>query len=186
MALPEQCVTSEAMDARLGKPKGWLYRKSGVFQRFVASSESQIDLAEAAARQALSEAGLRPADISLIIFAAAVPYQPIPATAPLLQSRLGIGDGTCMAFDVNSTCLSFATALDIAVRLIGASNINLGKRRALIVSSELASRALPWADDPITAGLFGDGAAAVLRIQGAVALGKFSDGIWHGAAPQHG
>ena len=46
-------------------------------------------------------------------FAAAVPYQTIPSTAPLMQQRLGIADGACAAFDINSTCLSFLSALDL-------------------------------------------------------------------------
>src|SRR5262249_45306743 len=100
--------------------------------------------------------GCEPADIGLLIFAAAVPYQPIPATAPLVQKRLRIPEGNCAAFDINSTCLSFLTAMDVVASMVPAG------RRALVVSSELASRGLPWRTDPLVAALFGDGAAAAV------------------------
>lgn len=155
-ALPRACVTSDALDVVHGKPEGWLYKRSGVAQRFVCGDEDQLDLALDAAGQALAEAQCEPAGIALVLFAAAVPYQSIPATAPLIQQRLGIQDGACMSFDVNSTCLSFVTALDIASRMIPAG------RKALVVAAEVASRGLPWKSDPQIAALFGDGAAAVV------------------------
>lgn len=153
--VPETCLTSDMLDARHGLSPGWLYRRSGVARRYVCDAESQVDLAVHAALQAISEAGITPDEIGLVVFAAAVAYQSIPATAPLIQARLGIKDGTCMAFDVNSTCLSFLTALDVASRMTGS-------RKALVVASEVASRGLPWEEDPATAALFGDGAAAVV------------------------
>ncbi|NGM45566.1 ketoacyl-ACP synthase III [Rhodobacter sp. SGA-6-6] len=156
-ALPAAMVPSAAFDRRLGLPEGRVEALTGVATRAVCGTESQIDLAVAAARAALDDAGLAPRDISLVIGASAVPYQPIPATAPLVMARLGIADGEAAAFDVNSTCLSFLTGLETAARM-------LKDQPALVFSSELASRALPWDTAPEIAGLFGDGAAAaVLR-----------------------
>ena len=155
-AVPRRKVTSEALDSRLGKTPGWIYRHSGVAERYICDEEDQVDLAVAAARQAMAEAQTDPVEISILLFAAAVPYQSIPATAPLVQQRLGIADGACMAFDINSTCLSFMTALDVARRMLAPD------QKALVVASEVASRGLPWDSDPATAALFGDGAAAVV------------------------
>jgi len=157
-ALPERVLTSAEIDARLGKPSGWTEAQVGVATRRVSADEDQIDLAEMAARRALADAGCRPKDIGLLISAAAVPYQPIPATAPLLQKRLGIPEGGCAAFDVNSTCLSFLTAIDVVASMLPATAAG----RALVISSELASRGLPWESDPLVAALFGDGAAAAV------------------------
>src|SRR5262245_22147053 len=84
-ALPERVLTSAEIDARLGKPSGWTEAQVGVASRRASAVEDQIDLAEMAARRALADAGCRVEDIGLLISAAAVPYQPIPATAPLLQ-----------------------------------------------------------------------------------------------------
>ncbi len=155
-ALPKACVTSDDLDAAHAKPRGWLFKRSGVAQRYVCGAEDQLDLALEAAAKAMAEADTEPGDIALLLFAAAVPYQSIPATAPLIQQRLGIRDGACMSFDINSTCLGFVTALDIASRMIPHG------RKALVVASEVASRGLPWSSDPQIAALFGDGAAAVV------------------------
>jgi 3-oxoacyl-[acyl-carrier-protein] synthase-3 len=157
-ALPAQRIDSTVFDARLGLPEGHLARETGVRARYVCADESQVDLALAAARGALADAGLAAADIDLVICGAAVPYQPIPATAPLLMQRLGMADGSAMAFDVNATCLGFVSGLDTAARLIATG----GARRALVVSAEIASRALPWQSQPDVAALFGDGAGAAV------------------------
>ena len=157
-ATPATATSSADLDGRIGKPQGWLYRRTGVLSRYYCDDEDQVDLAVSAGQRALDSAGVSPGEIDVILFAAAVPYQSIPATAPLIQQRLGIADGTCAAFDINSTCLSFLTALDMLASLLASGRY----RRGLIVASEVASRALPWNDDPLTAALFGDGAAAAV------------------------
>lgn len=156
--MPETEVTSASLDAILGLTLGTIERASGVQTRRVCASEDQIDLAVAAATRAIEDAAVNPGDIDLILAASAVPYQTIPTTAPLILRRLGLRAGEVTAFDVNATCLSFVAALDVA-----AARITLGQSRlALIVSSEVPSRALPWKDQPEVAALFGDGAAAAL------------------------
>lgn len=158
MALPAGRVSSSDFDARLGFTPGHLFDVCGVANRYVCEGESQDDLAVAAAQAALADAGMEPNDVDLVIAAAAVAKQPIPSTAPLIAGRLGIRSGECTAFDVNSTCLSFLSALDVATSLLPSGRF----RGVLIVSSEIASRALPWSMAPNVAGLFGDGAAAVV------------------------
>ncbi|MBN9221435.1 MAG: ketoacyl-ACP synthase III [Mesorhizobium sp.] len=159
-ALPAQCVTSRSLDERLGFDQGRLEAATGVVERYVCDTESQVDLACAAARLALADAGSEPNAVDLVIGGCAVPYQPLPSTAPLVMQRLGLADGSAAAFDVNSTCLGFLTAFETAARMIEAGQCQM----ALVFSSEVASRALPWTDQPEIAALFGDGAAAaVLR-----------------------
>ncbi|MEM1236318.1 MAG: ketoacyl-ACP synthase III [Pseudomonadota bacterium] len=156
--LPEQRVTSEALDIRHGRESGFFEGATGVRERYFCTEESQIDLATRAAQIALDDAQLKPDDIDLVISAAAVPYQSIPATAPLIQRALGIQEGAAFGTDVNATCLSFPAALQMADALLGAGTYS----RALIVSAELASRGLPWEAAPEIAGLFGDGAGAAV------------------------
>ncbi len=155
-AIPADSVHSEDIDRALGS--GQRVTATGVMRRFRVAGETQIDLAVAAGLAALADAGINPHDIDLVLSAAAVPYQPIPATAPLVMRGLGMRDGSAAAFDVNSTCLSFVSALEIAARMISGG----ATRRALVVASELPSRALPWDTDPEVAALFGDGAAAAV------------------------
>ena len=96
--------------------------------------------------------------MDLVIGACGVGYQPLPATAPLVMGRLGMADGAAAAHDVNTTCLSFLTGFDLAAMKIAGGQC----RHALVFSAEVASRALPWKEQPDVAALFGDGAAAVV------------------------
>ena len=156
-ALPANRVLSADLDTQLGRDVP-LAKATGVVARYVCDTENQIDLAVAACQAALDDADLIAADIDLVISGSAIPYQSIPATAPLVMRGLGIPDGTAGAFDVNSTCLGFLTGVDLA-----AGHIARGRaKKALVFASELASRALPWSSDPETAALFGDGAGAAV------------------------
>ena len=157
-SVPARRVDTAVFDRDLGLASGTLLRATGVSARHVCDGETQVTLAIVAAGAALQDAGLKAAQIDTVIFGAAVPYQPIPATAPLVMRGLGMADGSAAAFDVNSTCLSFVTGLEIAARRIAAGAAD----HVLVVSAEVASRALPWQTDPETAALFGDGAAATV------------------------
>lgn len=157
-ALPAELVSSEEFDRRLGKQPGWLESECGVKSRYVVGSETQISLGVEAACRAMNASSHSDLDPDLVLSASGIAYQTLPATAPVYQRELGIGDGRAAAFDVNSTCLSFLTALDLAGALFKAGRY----RRALVISSEIASRALPWERDPAVAGLFSDGAAAAV------------------------
>lgn len=106
--------------------------------------------------QALEAAGWEPGDVDVIVGACGVMEQPIPGTACLIQRRLGLGGSGAPAFDINATCLSFLVALDTVAMGLAAGRW----RRALIVSSDIASAALDMTD-PEASVIFGDGAAAV-------------------------
>ncbi|WP_075189437.1 3-oxoacyl-[acyl-carrier-protein] synthase III C-terminal domain-containing protein [Maricaulis sp. W15] len=150
---------SVEIDAEMGRPAGWLERLSGVRSRTVAGpGDSQEAMAGRAALAALKAADISLTGIDLLLFGAAVGRQPIPATAPLIKREIGATHLAFPAYDVNATCLSALTALDIAALQIAAGRA----RTVLVVTSEIASRALPWQSDPKTAGLFGDGAAAIV------------------------
>ncbi|NEX47535.1 3-oxoacyl-[acyl-carrier-protein] synthase III C-terminal domain-containing protein [Pseudotabrizicola algicola] len=162
-ALPHTVVSADQIDARLGKPAGWTLAASGVARRHVMTEGSQIDLALGAARAALADAGMAAGDMDLIVSACGIGYQTLPSTAPLIQRGLGLADGAVACFDINSTCLSFLTALEVVEGLMATGRY----ARALVVSAEVASRALPWEAQPEVAALFGDGAAAAVVTRGA-------------------
>lgn len=125
--------------------------------RYRASDkETQLFMATSAATKAIRNARLKPENIDLIISASAVGIQPIPCTASLIHEQ--IMDGRDIpAMDINTTCTSFITALDMASYLIAAGTY----KNILIVSSELASPALPKDKKEIYE-LFSDGAAAIV------------------------
>ncbi len=157
-ALPKTRLLSEDIDRDLGFELGQIESMSGVGARWVCKDETQIDLAVEAATRAISDAGIDKDEIDLVLGASGLPYQALPTTAPLIMRGLGLIEGSAEAHDINSTCLSFVTALDIAAARIALGHANT----VLIVSSEVASRALPWANQPDVAALFGDGAAAAV------------------------
>lgn len=117
---------------------------------------SQIDMAESACKEALRSAGITMGDIDLILYGGAVPAQLIPATATLLHERLAKGMGI-PAFDVNSSCSSFITALDIASLYIEAGQY----KTILVVGCDKASAGLNE-KQPESFELFSDAAAAVI------------------------
>lgn len=169
VALPRALVTSESLDLAHGLPAGTIARASGVDTRYLLEEgETQPQLGARAAHAALAHAGVEASAVDLVLFAAAVGYQPIPATAPLIKQVMGMEANTCPAWDVNATCLSALVAMDQA-----AAQIATGRARTvLVVSAEIASRALPWNTDPGTAGLFGDGAAALVMRAGSPGEGR--------------
>jgi 3-oxoacyl-[acyl-carrier-protein] synthase-3 len=155
---PRNRVESTELDRRWDKAEGWTAHQTGVSSRaYAADDESVIVMGASAARQALAAAEVEAAQIDAIIAVGSVPYQAIPCTAVFIQRELGLGTSGIAAFDVNSTCLGFLVALDLISHAIATGRY----RHVLIVASERASQGLNW-DDSSTAGLFGDGAGAVL------------------------
>ena len=155
--VPREHRSSQALDAVFGQPAGWTEAQFGIASRGVAAPDETTSMMGAeAARRALADAGWATGEFDVLIGACAVMEQPIPGASVLIQQALGLGRTGIWAFDVNQTCLSFLTALDVA-----AMGFETGRfRRALIVSSDIASAGLDWAT-PASAAIFGDGAAAV-------------------------
>lgn len=145
------------MDVLFGKPPGWTEETFGLASRGLADGEETTSaMAAGAARQALAQAGWSDDGFDVLIGACGVMEQPIPGASVLIQEALGLGGSGIAAFDVNQTCLSFVTAVDVAAMGIAGGRW----RRALVVASDIASAGLDMAT-PHAAAIFGDGAAAV-------------------------
>ncbi|MEO3435547.1 beta-ketoacyl-ACP synthase III [Inquilinus sp. CAU 1745] len=154
--LPEQILTNDELAARVDTSDEWIVQRTGIRQRHIAAPEQKAsDLALAAARRALAQAGVDGADLDLIVVATTTPDQTFPATAVFVQKALGMTGGA--AFDVQAVCSGFVYALTVADNFI-----RLGQAsRALVIGAELFSRILDW-EDRATCVLFGDGAGAVV------------------------
>jgi 3-oxoacyl-[acyl-carrier-protein] synthase-3 len=156
--LPGRKVSSEGLDARFDRPRGWIRKKTQIECRHVAGeSETSVFMATHAIQEALSAGECPARELDLIISASSMAEQPIPCNAALIQKALGLEQSGIPCFDVNSTCLSFVTAMDVASGFIVSGQYN----RVAVVSSEIASKGVNWADVEGGA-LFGDGAAAVI------------------------
>lgn len=164
-------ITSVALDRAHGLPEGETERLTGVVARTRAGTRSQVELATEAALSALADAGCTAGTLDAILHAAAVPYQTIPATAPLVQQALGLTDAAVAAYDIGATCLGFIAALQHAAAMVESGRWT----RVLVVASERISDHLDW-QVPATAGLFGDGAGAAVvgRGPGGLRIGRIA------------
>lgn len=154
--LPEKILSNHDLEKIVDTSDEWIQSRTGIRKRHIAADDqTTTDLAERAARIAISAAGLEPGDIDLIIVATTTPELVFPSTACLLQQRLDIHG--CPAFDIQAVCTGFIYALDIADKFIrtGAAS------KALVIGAEVLSRILDWSDRS-TCVLFGDGAGAVI------------------------
>jgi 3-oxoacyl-[acyl-carrier-protein] synthase-3 len=156
--VPSHHIDSESLDRAFNKASGWTFDQTGVRERAHARSEENVvSMGAAAARQALENAGMPGEALDLIISVGSVPAQAIPCTAALLQRELGLAESGTAAFDLNATCLGFLAALDLVAQGIAMQRY----KAVLIVAAERVSIGLKQSD-PLTAGLFGDGAGAVV------------------------
>ncbi len=154
--LPEKVLTNADLEKMVDTSDEWIVARTGIRERHVAAdNEMTSDLALAAATRAISNAGLVPANIDLIIVATTTPDMVFPSTACILQSKLGIGG--CPAFDVQAVCSGFVYAVTVANMFILSGQAT----NALIVGAEVYSRILDWTDRT-TCVLFGDGAGAIV------------------------
>jgi 3-oxoacyl-[acyl-carrier-protein] synthase-3 len=149
-------VTNQELAATLDTSDEWIVERTGIRARYVAGEgETTGSLATEAARNALDDAGLRAAQIDLIVLATATPDQTFPSTATKVQAALGIDD--CIAFDVHAVCTGFLYALSVADSMLRSGVAE----RALVIGAETFSRILDW-EDRGTCVLFGDGAGALV------------------------
>jgi 3-oxoacyl-[acyl-carrier-protein] synthase III len=153
--LPDRVVPNGPIAERIGVDSEWIVRRTGIRERrYAAPDERTADLALAAARRALSDAGLKPSDIDLILVATMTPDELTPNTAPLVADALGLN---VAAYDIGSACTGWLSALST-----GAAHIETGRaERVLVIGAETLSR-ITNPDDKRTASLFGDGAGAVV------------------------
>jgi 3-oxoacyl-[acyl-carrier-protein] synthase III len=167
--LPDRVVTNDDLAQVLDTSDEWIRTRTGIRQRHVAApEEATSDLAAAAARDALADAGLDSADLTAVIVATTSPDHAVSATAPLVASALGV---TVPAFDLNAACSGFIYALRVAAGLVAT-----GDGAVLVVGAETLTRVVD-PDDRSVAVLFGDGAGAVVLVPEPEArLGPFTLG----------
>ena len=154
--LPERCVTNAELARTVDTTDEWIVQRTGITRRFFAAEgETTSQLATAAARAALDQAGCVPTDVDLVIVATATPDYTFPATATQVQAALGITAG--VAFDLQAVCSGFVFAMATADKFLRSGS----HRRALVIGAETFSRLLDWSDRT-TCVLFGDGAGAIV------------------------
>jgi len=151
--LPETVVTNDDLARIVDTSDEWIQTRSGIRRRHRADEDQAVsDLAVEAARKALEAAGRTPADVDLIIVATTTADLTFPATAAIVQRKLGCPVG--IAFDVQAVCSGFVYALSVADGFVARGLSKCG----LVIGAETMTRLLDWTDRA-TCVLFGDGAA---------------------------
>ena len=160
--VPARVLTNVDLERMVETSDAWIVERTGIRERRIAASgESCSDLAVKAAERALEAAGVAAVDLDLILVATCTGDAPLPATACVLQHRLGAQRAA--ACDISAACSGFVYAL-----AVGDAYVRSGYRQVLVVGSEVMSMLMDWTDRG-TCILFGDGA-------GAVVLGPAADG----------
>lgn len=158
--VPDNVITNEALQRTLGCDPDWLVKQTGIRERRHAlPDQATSDLCVEAGRQCLKRAGVRAADVDLLLVATVTSDMTFPSTACLVQNRLGMNG--CPAMDISAACAGFLYGLVTASNSIVAGTADL----ALVIGGETLSRIMNPGDFK-TYPLFGDGAAAVLLGRG--------------------
>ena len=146
--VPDKVLTNVDLERMVATSDDWIVERTGIRERHVAGpGEACSDLAVKAAERALAAAGVRAADLDMILLATCTGDYPLPATACLIQHRLGATRAA--ACDLSAACCGFVYALSVADAYV------------MIVGSEVMSAITDWTDRN-TCILFGDGAGAAV------------------------
>jgi 3-oxoacyl-[acyl-carrier-protein] synthase-3 len=154
--LPSQIVTNADLEKRMDTSDAWIRERTGIERRhYLPAGQSNVDMAEHAARAALAAAGLKPTDVDLISYGTTTPDLVFPNSGSMLQARLGCRGAP--AFSLEAACSGFIYALAVANKFVQTGDAKC----ALVIGSEVLTRIMDH-EDRSTAILFGDGAGAVI------------------------
>ena len=154
--LPEKVVTNKDLEKTMDTSDEWIRERTGIKRRHVViDGQTTSSIGLEAAKRAMTDAGVGPDDIDLIVVGTCTPDKVFPSTACIIQHELGVKGSA--AFDINAACSGFVYGLDMANRYIKTG----GAKTALVIGSETLSRITNW-EDRGTAVLFGDGAGCVV------------------------
>lgn len=154
--LPEKIVTNHDLSKFVDTSDEWIVERTGIRQRHQAADDQPTsDLAVQAALRALEDAGRSAADVDMIIVATTTPDNTFPATAAIVQAKIGAPVG--IAFDVQAVCSGFVYAMSVADGFVARGL----SKCALVIGAEEMTRLMDWTDRT-TCVLFGDGAGAVV------------------------
>jgi 3-oxoacyl-[acyl-carrier-protein] synthase-3 len=154
MHVPPDRVDNARLSRLMDTSDEWVRQRTGIAERrYARKGTSSVDLAVAASRAALADAGLEPGDLDMIVFATMTPAHYFPGNGGLLAAALGLS--TTYALDVRMQCAGFLSALQVADAFIRAGSA----RRVLVVGSEVHASLFSFRDEDWDV-LFGDSPAA--------------------------
>ncbi len=154
--VPPQVLTNADLEKMVDTSDQWIRERTGIRERHrVEKGVAASHLATEAAKKLLAQTRTNPEEIDLIVIASVTPDMMFPATACLVQDRIGAKNA--WGFDLSAACAGFAYALTVGAQFVGAGT----HKKALVIGSDVMTSILNF-EDRATCVLFGDGAGAVL------------------------
>jgi len=154
--VPQRVVTNADMEKLVETNDEWIRTRTGIRERhYVEPGVPASHLGTEAAKKLLAAKGVRPEEIEMIVVATVTPDMLFPATACLIQDRLGAKKA--WGFDLSAACSGFAYALTVGAQFVGSG----AHKKVLVIGSDVMTSILD-PKDRATFVLFGDGAGAVL------------------------
>jgi len=159
--VPDRVLSNFDLEKMVETSDEWITTRTGIKERRMAAKDEQTsDMATKAALKALEQAGIKPIDVDLILVATATPDMLFPATACLVQKKIGASKAACL--DIAAACAGFLFGIEIAQQFITSHTHDV----VLVIGAEKLTSITNWTDRN-TCVLFGDGAgAAVLQHRG--------------------
>ena len=154
--VPPKVITNADLEKIVETNDEWIRTRTGIRERHVVEKGvATSHMATEAAKAVLSQTKTDPAEIELIVLATVTPDMFFPATACLVQDR--IGAKRAWGMDLSAACSGFAYALTVGAQFVGAGT----HKKVLVIGSDTMTSVLDY-KDRATCVLFGDGAGAVL------------------------
>jgi 3-oxoacyl-[acyl-carrier-protein] synthase-3 len=154
--VPPRVLTNAELEKMVETSDEWIRSRTGIRERHIVDpGMAASHLGAEAARQVLEQKGVSPEEIDLIVVATVTPDMMFPATACLIQDKLGAKKA--WGFDLSAACSGFLYALTVGLQFVGAGT----HKKALVIGSDVMTSIIDFTDRA-TCVLFGDGAGAVL------------------------
>src|SRR5208282_5791258 len=154
--VPPRVVTNFDLEKIMDTSDEWIRTRTGIRERHYADpGVAASHLGTEAAKKLLAAKGVQPEQIDLIVVATVTPDMLFPATACLIQDRMGAKNA--WGFDLSAACSGFAYALTVGAQFVASG----AHKKVLVIGTDVMTSILDF-KDRATCVLFGDGAGAVL------------------------
>jgi 3-oxoacyl-[acyl-carrier-protein] synthase-3 len=156
MYVPPRLLTNADLETMVATNDQWIIERTGIRERHIVEpGVATSDLGAEAARRCLAKRGVSPAEVEVIIVATVTPDMMFPATACLVQEKIGAKGA--WGFDLSAACSGFPYALQVGAKLIESGC----QKKVLVIGADVMSSIIDYTDRS-TCVIFGDGAGAVL------------------------
>ena len=154
--VPPRLLTNADLEKLVATNDRWITERTGIRERHIVDKGvASSDLGAEAARRCLAKRGIAATDVEAIIVATVTPDMLFPATACLVQEKIGAKGA--WGFDLSAACSGFPYALQVGVKLVQSG----AHKKVMVVGADVMSSIVDYTDRT-TCVIFGDGAGAVL------------------------